>query len=194
MHTHRKIKQTKWWCRYVKGTKESNGRASRDFQGGPVVKNLSYNCRDTGSIPYQETKITALGNSAHGPPQVLSPCATTKTQCGQINKYILLKKIGFPGGSDGESICLQCRGPGFDPWVGKTLWRRKWQPTPVFLPGKSHGWRSLADYSPWGSKESDTTEWLHSLMAKIGTFEQQNKVAVDYNPKYKVNIQESILV
>ena len=41
----------------------------------------------------------------------------------------------FPGGSDGESICLQCGGPGFDPWVGKITWMRKWQPTPVFLPG-----------------------------------------------------------
>ena len=40
-------------------------------------------------------------------------------------------------------------------------WRKKWQPTPVFLPGKSHGWRSLAGYSPWGHKESDTTERLH---------------------------------
>ena len=39
--------------------------------------------------------------------------------------------------------------------------RRKWQPTPVFLPGKSHGWRSMVGYSPWGSKESDTTEWFH---------------------------------
>ena len=39
-------------------------------------------------------------------------------------------------------------------------WRRKWQPTPVFLPRKSHGQRSLADYSPWDRKESDTTEWL----------------------------------
>ena len=38
------------------------------------------------------------------------------------------------------------------------LWRRKWQPTPVFLPGKSHGWRSLLGYSPWGCKQSDTTE------------------------------------
>ena len=37
-------------------------------------------------------------------------------------------------------------------------WRRKWQPTPVFLPGKSHGQRSLVGYSPWGCKESDTTE------------------------------------
>ena len=44
-----------------------------------------------------------------------------------------------------------------------THWRRKWQPTPVFLPEKSHGWRSLVDYSPWGHKESDVTELLHFL-------------------------------
>ena len=41
------------------------------------------------------------------------------------------------------------------------VWRRKWQPTPVFLPGESHGWRSLVGYSPRGHKESDTTEQLH---------------------------------
>ena len=52
------------------------------------------------------------------------------------------------------------RDRGFSPWVGKILWRRKWQPTPVFLPGKSHGQRSLAGYSPWGHQESDTAEWL----------------------------------
>ena len=47
-----------------------------------------------------------------------------------------------------------------------TQWRRKWQPTPVFLPGKSHGQRSLAGYSPWGHKELDTTERLtHTHMA-----------------------------
>ena len=61
------------------------------------------------------------------------------------------------------SVCLQCGRPGFSPWVGKISWRRKWQPTPVFLPGESHGWRSLIGYSPWGLKESDTTEWLHFL-------------------------------
>ena len=44
---------------------------------------------------------------------------------------------------------------------GKIPWRRKWHPIPVFLPGKSHGWRSLVGYSPWGCKESDTTERLH---------------------------------
>ena len=57
-------------------------------------------------------------------------------------------------------IRLHCGRPGFDPWVGKIPWRRAWQPIPVFLPGKSHGQRSLAGYSPWGSKESDTTERL----------------------------------
>ena len=44
---------------------------------------------------------------------------------------------------------------------GKISWRRKWQPPPVFLPGKSHGWRNLMGYSPWGRKESDMTERLH---------------------------------
>ena len=58
-------------------------------------------------------------------------------------------------------MCLQCRKPGFDPWVGKIPWRRKWQPTPVFLPGESHGERSLVGYSPRGRKESDTAEQLH---------------------------------
>ena len=46
-------------------------------------------------------------------------------------------------------------------WIMYTTWRRKWQPTPVTLLGKSHGQRSLVDYSPWDHKESDTTEWLH---------------------------------
>jgi len=49
---------------------------------------------------------------------------------------------------------------GFDPWVGKIPWRKKWQPTPVSLPGKSHGQRSLVGCSPWGHKESGTTERL----------------------------------
>ena len=55
-----------------------------------------------------------------------------------------------------------------NPWVGKIPWRRKWQPTPVFLPGKSHGQRSLEGCSPWGQKESDTTEQLtHTAWCSI---------------------------
>ena len=52
----------------------------------------------------------------------------------------------------------KCGRPGFDPWVEKISWRRKWQPTPVLLPGKSYGQRSLVGYHPWGHKESDTIE------------------------------------
>ena len=57
----------------------------------------------------------------------------------------------LPGGSSGKPSC-QCRRHKFDPWVGKIPWRRNWQPTPVFFPGKSHGHRSLAGYSPWGHR------------------------------------------
>ena len=63
---------------------------------------------------------------------------------------------GFPG----SSVCLKCEWPGFNPWVGNIPWRRQWKPTPVFLNGKSHGQRSLVDYSTWGHKELDTNEWL----------------------------------
>ena len=58
-------------------------------------------------------------------------------------------------------VCLQRERPGFNPWVGKIPWRRKWQPTRVFLPGESKGWRNLAGYSPWGHKESHN--WATSL-------------------------------
>ena len=72
----------------------------------------------------------------------------------------LLMVYGLPWWLRQLRIHLQCERPGFDPWVGKIPWRRKWQLTPVFLPGESHGQRSLAGYSPWGQKEWDMTEWL----------------------------------
>ena len=59
-------------------------------------------------------------------------------------------KQDFPWSSlDKESAC-NAGGPRFDHWVRKIPWRRKWQPTPVFLPGEPHGQRSLAGFSPWG--------------------------------------------
>ena len=56
---------------------------------------------------------------------------------------------------------------GSDPWPGKMPWRRKRQPTPVFLTGKFHGWRSLAGHSPWGRKELDMTEPLPSTSCHV---------------------------
>ena len=65
----------------------------------------------------------------------------------------------FPSGSDSEKSSCNAGDPGSVPRSGWSPWRRKWQPTLVFLPGKSHGWRSLVGYSPWGHKESeDMTE------------------------------------
>ena len=69
--------------------------------------------------------------------------------------------MGFPGGASSKEPGCQCkrykRG-GFDPWVKKIPWTKAWQPTPVFLPGESHGQRSLLGYSPWDCKQLDTTE------------------------------------
>ena len=62
-----------------------------------------------------------------------------------------------------ESAC-QCRRRGFNPSVQNISWRRKWHPTPVFLPGESHGQRSLTGYSAGSRKELDTTEQLSTCV------------------------------
>ena len=67
---------------------------------------------------------------------------------------------GFSDGSDGKESALQCRIRRFNFLIEKTCRRREWQPTPGFLPGKSHGQRILVGYSPWSCKESDMTERL----------------------------------
>ena len=67
---------------------------------------------------------------------------------------------GFLGGKESTCQCRRCQRCGFNPWVGKILWRREWQATPVSLPGKFHGQRNFMGYSPWDRKESDTTEQL----------------------------------
>ena len=76
-----------------------------------------------------------------------------------------------------QSVYLQCRKPRVNPWVGKILWRMKWRPTPVLLPGKSHGQRSVVGYSPWGHKELDMTERLHF---HFSCHEKYNAVMLSY--------------
>ena len=98
-------------------------------------------CRGPGFDPWSGNQI---------------PHGTTKTSAAkQIIKYGWL--IGK------ESACQRKR-CGFDPWVRKIPWRRKWQPIPVFLPGKFDGQRSLAGYSPQGHKKSNTTAKLNTHM------------------------------
>ena len=74
--------------------------------------------------------------------------------------------LGFPRGTSAEEPSCHCRRRkrhGFDPWVRKIPWRRKWQPTPLFLPGESHAQRSLAGYIH-GVTESDKTESFVLMM------------------------------
>ena len=71
-----------------------------------------------------------------------------------------IEQHSFPRWLSGKESTCQCRRLRFNPWVWKIPWSRKWQPIPVFLPGKSHEQRSLVSYNPSGCKKLDTTEWL----------------------------------
>ena len=82
-------------------------------------------------------------------------------------KMLHLVVIIFHRWSSGEESTCQCkrhRKCRFDPWIGKIPWSRKWQPTPVFLPGTSHGQKSLAGFRPWVEK---TWTWQHTLMSLV---------------------------
>ena len=88
-----------------------------------------------------------------------------------VQRFYLGFVEGIPVCTNGKESTCQCRRHrrlGFDPWVRKIPWRSKWQPTPVFLPGKSHGQRSQAFYSQWGCKELDMTERLNNKSQKGG--------------------------
>ena len=81
----------------------------------------------------------------------------------QENCQHISRALGFPGGTSGKEPFCQCRRYkrlGFNPWIGKIPWKRAWQPTPVFLPGESHGQRRLAGCGPQGRKE---WTWLKQL-------------------------------
>ena len=80
--------------------------------------------------------------------------ATSMDCMADMCKYMASRDSG------GKEPACQCRwkSRGFDPWVRKITWSRRWQSTPVFPPGESHGQKSLVGYSPRGCKELDTTE------------------------------------
>ena len=78
-----------------------------------------------------------------------------KQKSKELRASQLVLVVNYPPANAGNQKRLR-----FNSWARKIPWRRKWQPTPVFLPAESHGQRNLAGYSPWGSKESDMTEQL----------------------------------
>ena len=84
---------------------------------------------------------------------------------------IRMRNTGFPSGSDGKGSACNVGNTSSIPGLGlKISWSREWLSTLVFLPGECHGQRRLVSYSPWGCKESDTTDWLipMTLMKSAG--------------------------
>ena len=86
----------------------------------------------------------------------------TKYSVFYINQILTLS-IGLTRWFSGKEATCQCWRPWFNYWVGKILYSRKWQPTPVFLPGKFHEQRILEGYCLWGHKESDMTEYMSTM-------------------------------
>ena len=116
------------------GTKDAgliteSGRSPGVGNGNPLQYSCLENSMDRG----------AWQAAVHG---------VTKSQTQGNYRSSCCLPCDFPGGSDGKRICLQFGRPGLSPWVGKIPWRRKWQPTPVFLPGESHRQRNLVGYNP----------------------------------------------
>ena len=147
----------------------ANSTSAQGFPGGSDSKESTCNKRDPGSIPGPE-RSPGEGMAIHFSilawriPRTEEPSGLQSMGLqrighnGATNTFILSARYkgGFPSGARGKESTCQCRRPKgcwFDPWVGKIPWRRKWQPIPVPLPGKSHGQRSLVGYSPWGCKE-----------------------------------------
>ena len=92
----------------------------------------------------------------------ITPAQRNKSTC-----VLIWVAAGLPKWHSGKvNQCRKCRKGEFDPWVRKIPWRRKWQPTPVFLPGKSHGQRSLVGCGPWGSQKVGH-DWAHEQPTAI---------------------------
>ena len=90
-------------------------------------------------------------------------CCYIKIRARADNFWNSSDSKGFPCDPvGGKEPACQCRRHGFNPWVGKISLRRKWQSTPVFLPGESHGQRILVGYSLWGCKARDMTSLLNN--------------------------------
>ena len=123
---------------------------------GRVTTEVTRDRGHLGSVPDPHPLHTPVENEwASWFPSISSQCHLPLPTASLKRQRLLwlLQKHDM----EGWIVFCQGRKCGFDPWVGKIPWRRKWQPAPIFLPGKSHGQRSLVGCSPLSHKELDTT-------------------------------------
>ena len=131
---------------------------------------------------------TAMINSTRGlkMENSFSEHLTCKREAWQVTTQLAFHSIilGFSCGSAGKKICLECRRPRFDPWVGKIPWRRERLPTPAFWPGEFHGL-----YSPWDHRGSNTMEPLSlSIILPMKTSKILSILHVFFFLKYNICI------
>ena len=144
--------------------------------GSEVVDKEEHHRRESAAIEAKRPESSSKGSinvqSTNSPPQsrrlskwllegLRNLYRSTTTAC--LPFFLLnISVVGLPKWLSVKGFtcqCRRCKRHGFDPWMGKSPWRRKWQPTPKFLPGKLHGQRSLVLWdSSRGCKELDTTE------------------------------------
>ena len=137
------------WARLQRGAAYNKGRAvwraglqgGRGFKGGGVIRKAV--CGPSQKVTRYLLPLlfeNRKSNMPHPRPRLASPVDSSSKGSGNCIQRPLLAAFGLPWWLSKESEhCLQCRRLRFDPWVGRIPWRRKWQPTPVFLPAESHG-------------------------------------------------------
>ena len=142
-----------WWCALRGFRMEKNRILAPDSRD--VIRGMISLSPDSCIFPYKE-RTNIFEMSVFLWLTIMFACSTI-----WLHLLLFLAKtpiyLGLPWWLSGKESIYQCRRCKFYPWVEKIPWRRKWLPTPVFLLGESHGQRSLAGYSPWGYKESDTS-------------------------------------
>ena len=129
----------------------------------------------------QKSKLNSSVMNLHTRVGDISPCSKGNSQSYR-------SKIGLPGWLSGKECACQCRKLrrwGFDPWIRKIPWRSKWEPSPIFLPGKSHGQKSQEGYSPWGLKESDNTEWLNTSGIQVKLLQKMYHYSLSLSMAFK---------
>ena len=128
------------------------------FWASPYLSNLHWvPCGQRGiRLPCPLLSLSCVpGMTEFCPSGLTSPSplpAPEITDVKEIRPSMDCCPTAFPGGKEPACQCSRPKRHGFNPWVRKIPWRRAWHPTPVFLPGESHGQRSLVGYNPWGSQ------------------------------------------
>ena len=119
--------------------------------------------------PLEKGMATHSSILAWRTPWTEEPGGLPSTESKRVGPNWATKHIGLPKWNSHKESACQCRRCkkrlGFDTCIRKISWRRKWQTTPVFLSGKSHGQRSLVGYSPWSCKESQLSNWAHRFIS-----------------------------